>query len=103
MCGKPAEEFGDVGGAIVCAECLGWYSNKPTPVKFFLAEADKFESCMKIQSEMDGYSAYFSDLNEGMTFLRKCSKQYPAANLSFFDYENNTPGELKISVRIQEN
>jgi len=30
FCEKVTDEFGDVEGAIVCGDCLGWYG-KPSP------------------------------------------------------------------------
>lgn len=34
LCGKELkeeDEWGDVDGAIVCADCLGWYGTEPDP------------------------------------------------------------------------
>jgi hypothetical protein len=41
LCGKPAgDEFGDVGGAAVCAVCMGWTGKEPDPeVTRFLEDA----------------------------------------------------------------
>lgn len=34
LCGKTCEEFGDVGGAIVCAKCCGWYDAAPPAAEY---------------------------------------------------------------------
>lgn len=32
LCGQECRnEFGDVGGSIVCSTCLGWYGSEPDP------------------------------------------------------------------------
>lgn len=31
FCGKSCKEFGDLAGAIVCGDCLGWYGNVVNP------------------------------------------------------------------------